>query len=138
MDAASLETTSPGVRTVLHLSPAVMVAALLSAQKNGMNLREWLDRAVADRIADDHPEGAAPWSVQSADFFAHVANVAPELLHGRWSLLFERVLLERSLWHETTLTVGEIEDGEPLTEPFIVPARLRKAWPRLVAEVFCL
>ncbi|MBF3971706.1 hypothetical protein [Paraburkholderia sp. 22098] len=138
MEAASLDTKSLGVRTVLHLSPAVMVAALLSAQKNGMNLREWLDRAVADRIADDHPEGAAPWSVQSADFFAHVANCSPELLHGRWSLLFERVLLDRSLWHEPTLTVGEIEDGEPPTEPFIVPARLRKAWPRLVAEVFCL
>lgn len=138
MDAASLDTKSPGVRTVLHLSPAVMVAALLSAQKNGLNLREWLDRAVADRIADDHPEGAAPWSVQSADLFAHVANCSPELLHGRWSLLFERVLLDRSLWHEPTLTVGEIEDGEPPKEPFIVPARLRKAWPRLVAEVFCL
>ncbi|WMY08642.1 hypothetical protein [Paraburkholderia phenoliruptrix] len=137
MDAASLDTKSPGVRTVLHLSPAVMVAALLSAQKNGLNLREWLDRAVADRIADDHPEGAAPWSVQSADFFAHVANCAPELLHGRWSLLFERVLMDRSLWHEPTMTVGEIEDGE-LKEPFIVPARLRKAWPRLVGEVFCL
>ncbi|MDR5743962.1 hypothetical protein QCE73_12450 [Caballeronia sp. LZ029] len=138
MDAASLDTKSPGVRTVLHLSPAVIVAALLSAQKEGLSLREWLDRAVADRIADDHPEGAAPWSVQSADLFAHVASCSPELLHGRWSLLFERVLMDRSLWREPTMTVGEIEDGEPLTEPFIVPARLRKAWPRLVAEVFCL
>ena len=62
-----------------------------------------------------HPEGAAPWSVQSADFFAHVANCSPELLHGRWSLLFERVLLDRTLWREPTMTVGEIEASGDVT-----------------------
>ncbi|MGF6937127.1 hypothetical protein OKW41_006289 [Paraburkholderia sp. UCT70] len=120
------------------MSPAVMVAALMSAQKNGLNLREWLDRAVASLIADDHPEGAAPWSVQAADLFAQVANCSPELLHGRWAALLELVRLDRSLWHEPTQTVGEIEDGEPLSEPYLSPARLRKAWPRLVGQVFCL
>jgi hypothetical protein len=76
--------------------------------------------------------------VQPADLFANVANCSPELLHGRWSLLYERVQLERSLWHEPSVTVGEIEDGELPGAPYIVPARLREAWPRLVAAAFCL
>jgi hypothetical protein len=138
MNTTWFDTSSPGIRTVLHMSPAVMAAALLSAQKCGLTLREWLDRAVASLIADDHPEGAAPWSVQSADLFAQLANSSPELLRGRWSLLYERVLLERELWHQPEQTAQEMNDGELLAAPYIVPARLRKAWPRLVAGVFCL
>ncbi|WP_091793169.1 hypothetical protein [Burkholderia sp. WP9] len=116
-----------------------MAAAIVSAQTCGLSLREWLDRAVANLIADDHPEGAAPWSVQAADLFANVASCSPELLHDRWALLYEQVQLERELWHQPAPTAGEMEDGEvPPGAPYIVPARLRKAWPRLVAGVFCL
>jgi hypothetical protein len=138
MNATCLDTESAGVRTVLHMSPAVMAAAVLSAQKNNMSLREWLDRAVASLIADDHPEGAAPWSVQSADLFAQVASCSPEVLRGRWALLYEHVLLERDLWQHSEPTQAEIEDGALPDAPFIVPSRLRKAWPRLVASVFIL
>jgi hypothetical protein len=56
------------------MSPAVTAAAILSAQKRGLNLREWLERAVANLIADEDDEGAAPWSLQSVDLFANVAN----------------------------------------------------------------
>jgi hypothetical protein len=115
-----------------------MAAAVLSAQKNNMSLREWLDRAVASLIADDHPEGAAPWSVQSADLFAQVASCSPEVLSGRWALLYEHVLLERDLWQHSEPTQAEIEDGALPDAPFILPSRLRKAWPRLVASVFIL
>jgi hypothetical protein len=138
MNATCLDTESAGVRTVLHMSPAVMAAAVLSAQKNNMSLREWLDRAIASLIADDHPEGAAPWSVQSADLFAQVASCSPEVLRGRWALLYEHVLLERDLWQHSEPTQAEIEDGALPDAPFIVPSRLRKAWPRLVASVFIL
>ena len=138
MNATCLDTESAGVRTVLHMSPAVMAAAVLSAQKNNMSLREWLDRAVASLIADDHPEGAAPWSVQSADLFAQVASCSPEVLRGRWALLYEHVLLECDLWQHSEPTQAEIENGALPDAPFIVPSRLRKAWPRLVASVFIL
>jgi hypothetical protein len=137
MDTTCFDTTA-GVRTILRMSPAVTAAAIVSAQKCGLNLCEWLDRAVANLIADDHPEGAAPWSVHSADLFAQVVNCSPELLHGRWAVLAELVRLDRSLCHEPTQTVGDMEDGEPLCEPYIVAARLRKAWPRLVTPAFCL
>ncbi|MDR5750349.1 hypothetical protein [Caballeronia sp. LZ024] len=120
------------------MSPAVMAAAIVSAQKCGLSLREWLDRAVASLIADDHPEGAAPWAVQAADLFAQVANCSPELLHGRWALLYEHVLLDRDLWHQPEQTAQEINDGRLPGARYIVPARLRKAWPRLVSTVFCL
>jgi hypothetical protein len=138
MNTTCLDTKSEGVRTVLHMSPAMMAAAVLSAQKCGLNLREWLDRAVASLIADDHPEGAAPWSVQSADLFAQVASCSPEVLRGRWTLLYEHVLLERDLWQHPEPTPEEIGDGALPEAPYIVPARLRKAWPRLVATVFVL
>ncbi len=126
MDTTCFDTTL-GVRTVLHMSPAVMTAAIVSARNSGLNLREWLDRAVASLIAGDHPEGAAPLSVQSADLVPQVSNCSPELLGGRWAVLGELVRLDRSLWHEPTQTVGEIEDGEPLREPYLVATRLRKA-----------
>ncbi|MFM0378490.1 hypothetical protein PQQ72_15900 [Paraburkholderia strydomiana] len=138
MNANCLGANSPGIRTVLHMSPAVMAAAIVSAQKCGLSLREWLDRAVANLIADDHPEGAAPWSVQAADLFANIANCSPELLRGRWALLYELVLLDRDLWHQPEQTAQETDDGELPGAPYIVPARLRKAWPGLVANIFCL
>ncbi|MFL9906876.1 hypothetical protein [Paraburkholderia sp. RL17-337-BIB-A] len=138
MNTTCFDTKSEGVRTVLHMSPAVMAAAVVSAQKCGLNLREWLDRAVASLVADDHPAGAAPWSVQSADLFAQVASCSPEVLRGRWALLYEHVLLARDLWHQPEPTPTEIEEGALPEAPYIVPARLRKAWPRLVATVFTL
>jgi hypothetical protein len=138
MESACLDTRSAGVRTVLHMSPAVMAAAVVSAQRNQTSLREWLDRAVASLAAEDHPEGAAPWSVQSADLFARVASCSPEVLQGRWALLYEHVLLERDLWHRPELALTELDEGVLPEAPYIVPARLRKAWPRLVATVFVL
>lgn len=139
MESTCLDTKSAGVRTVLHMSPAVMAAAVISAQRNELNLREWLDRAVASLVADDHRDGAAaPWSVQSADLFAQVASCSPEILRGRWALLYEHVLLERDLWHQSEPTPSETVDGALPEAPYIVPARLRKAWPRLVSTVFIL
>ncbi|MEZ2307251.1 hypothetical protein AB6809_11545 [Paraburkholderia sp. RCC_158] len=138
MNSDVLDTRTQGIRTLLHMSPCMMAAAVVSAQKLEVSLREWLDRAVASFIADDHPEGAAPWSVQSADLFAQVASCSPEVLRDRWALLYEHVLLERDLWHHCDPTQAEVEEGALPDAPFIVPSRLRKAWPRLVANVFIL
>lgn len=138
METSCLDTRSVGVRTVLHLSPAVMAAAVVSAQRNQTSLREWLDRAVASLVADENPESGAPWSAQAADLFAQVASNSPEVLRGRWALLYEHVLLERDLWHHPEPTPEEIEDGDMPGAPYVVPARLRRAWPRLVATVFTL
>ena len=73
-----------------------------------------------------------------ADLFVQVANGAPEALHGRWALLYERVRLERSLWCEPTQTVDDIEAGAPVSEPYISLPKLRAAWPRLCAATFCV
>jgi hypothetical protein len=133
-----------GVRTVLHLSPAVCAAAIQAAQQSGLSLQEWLDHRVSYAMSDDEVmndrglDGLAPWSLATAALFAQVANSAPEALCGRWALLYERVRLERSLWHEPSQTVGEIEDGAPITEPYISLPRLRAAWPRLCAATFCM
>lgn len=37
-----------GVRTVLHLSPAVCSAAVIAAQRHGLSLQEWLDHHVVN------------------------------------------------------------------------------------------
>lgn len=138
MDATCFDTKSAGIRTILHMSPAMAAATVVSAQKSRLNLQEWLDRAVAHLIADDHPEGGAPWSIQAADLFAQVASNSPEVLRGRWALLYEHVLLERELWHQPEPTAEEVEGGVLPEAPYIVPTRLKKAWPRLVATVFAL
>jgi hypothetical protein len=138
MDTSCLDVKFVGVRTVLHMSPSVMAAAIVSAQRNGFNLREWLDTAVASHIGNDHPDGAAPWSFQVADLFAQVASCSPEILRGPWALLYEHVLRERDLWHHPEPTSSEVAEGDVPDAPYLVPLRLRKAWPRLVATVFML
>jgi hypothetical protein len=133
-----------GVRTVLHLSPAVCAAALTAAQQSGLNLQEWLDHRVSYAMADDEVmveqglDALAPWSLAACELFVQVANHAPEALCGRWALLYERVRLERSLWHLPTQTMEEIDSGAPPSEPFISPAKVRAAWPRLCASTFCV
>ncbi|WP_308142715.1 hypothetical protein [Burkholderia pseudomallei] len=141
----TMEITQPiGVRTVLHLSPAVCAAAMSAAQQSGQSLQEWLEDRVGYAMADDNVmldrglDAVAPWSLACADLFAQVANNAPEALRGRWALLYERVRLEQSLWHEPTQTVEEIEEGGPFSEPYISLPKLRAAWPRLCAATFCV
>lgn len=133
-----------GVRTVLHMSPAVCAAALIAAKKHNLTLQEWLDHHVSYALADDYYipndglDVVAPWSLSSAELFVQAANTAPEALRGRWALLYDRVQEDRSLWIEPTQTVGEIEDGAPIDEPYISLPKLRAAWPRLCAEHFCM
>jgi len=129
--------TAPAVRTTLHLSPAVCAAAMVSAQAAGLGLTEWLDHIVAAAVQETELQDAPPLALSTAELFCRVANSSPELLHGRWGLLYERVCLERNLWHFSQQTLGEIEDGEPPIEPYISATKLRKAWPRLVAATFC-
>lgn len=134
----------PGVRTVLHLSPAVCAAAMVAAQQSGLSLQEWLDDRVSYAMSDDGTltdrslDGLPPWSLATAELFAQVAHGAPEALCGRWALMYERVRLERSLWHEPTQTVGEIEDGALCSAPYLSLPKLRAAWPRLCAAIFCM
>ena len=133
-----------GVRTVLHLSPAVCAAALVAAKKHGLTLQEWLDHHVSYALADDDfvtnngLDVVAPWSLSSAELFSQAANNAPEALRGRWSLLYQRVQQDRSLWIEPTQTVGDIEDGALIDEPYISLPKLKAAWPRLCAENFSI
>lgn len=135
---------STGVRTILHLSPAVCAAAVIAAQRHGLTLQEWLDHHVSYALADDYlmtDDGldiVAPWSLATAELFVQVANSAPEALRGRWALLYQSVQLQRSLWIEPCQTVGEIEDGAPIDEPYISLPKLRAAWPRLCAANFCM
>jgi len=141
MNDISLNT---GVRTILHLSPAVCAAAVIAAQRHGLSLQEWLDHHVSYALADDYlmtddgVDVVAPWSLSTAELFAQVANSAPEALCGRWALLYQRVQLERSLWSEPRQTVGDIDDGAPIDEPYISLPKLRAAWPRLCAAHFCM
>jgi hypothetical protein len=127
-----------GIRTIMHLSPVVCAAAMIAVNKHGLSLQEWLDHHVSYALADDYlmADGldvVAPWSLSTAELFLQVANSAPEALRGRWALLYRRVQLERSLWHEPAQTVGDLEDEAPTDEPYISTRKLRTAWPRLCA-----
>lgn len=136
--------TKPGVCTLLHMSPAVCAAAIKTAQQSGLSLQEWLDHRVSYAMSDNDAmvehglDAVAPWSLAAAELFVQTANSAPAALQGRWALLYERVKLDQSLWRVPKQTVGEIEDGAEIYEPYISLAKLRAAWPSLCAAVFCL
>lgn len=134
---------SLGIRTVLHLSPAVCVAALSAAQQSGLTLQEWFEERVGYALAEDPimlHEGLAaiaPWSLASADLFAQIANQAPEALSGQWAILYERIRADGSLWHMPSQSVEDAECGE-VNDPYISLPKLRAAWPRLCASTFCI
>lgn len=126
------------VRTTLHLSPAVSVAALLAAQRRGLRLREWLDQVVMDAVSGPAAdEDAAPRMLSGAtvSLFARLVARSPELLEGRWRLLYERVRLDDSLWSYPRLTLDDVESGAP-SDVVLDEAQLRRRWPELVAAAF--
>jgi hypothetical protein len=136
--------TQHGIRTLLHMSPAVCAAAITAAQQSGLSLQEWLDHRVSYALSDDEVmveqglDAIPPWSLAAAELFVQVANSAPEALRGRWALLYERVKLDRGLWREPRQSVGEIADGAEVCEPYISLVKLRAAWPKLCAATFCV
>lgn len=133
-----------GVQTILNLSPAVCAAALSAAELSGLSLEEWLEHRVSYAMADDEVmitdglNGIAPWSLACADLFVEVANSSPGTLSGKWQLLYERVKLEKELWHWPTSTLEEVEGGMLSSKPYVSNVRLRAAWPRLCATIFCM
>jgi hypothetical protein len=135
--------TRPGILTVLNLSHPVFVAAVSAAQQSGLSVEEWLEHRVCYAMSEDEVmvadglDSIAPWSLACADLFVNVVNNAPELLHGRWEILHSHVRIDRSLWCEPTITVGEAEDGE-FNPPYLSSASVRAAWPRLCAKTFCV
>ena len=132
--------STPGVRTVLHITPAVYVAGLLAAQRNGLTLAQFLDAAISRACSDASPDNPeeAPWSRDAMSLYLQVADATPELLTGRWGVLHAKVLADESLWEAPpSRTVDEVDfleaDGWRISE-----RALRKAWPRLVSETFCI
>lgn len=128
------------VRTTLHLSPAVSVAALLAAQRRGLRLREWLDQVVVEAVsgkAGDEDSAQRVVSDATASLFARLVSVAPERLEGRWRLLYERVRLDDSLWSYTRQTLDDVESGGG-EEPVLDEVQLQRRWPELVAAAFLM
>jgi hypothetical protein len=131
--------SAPGVRTVLHITPAVYVAGLLAAQRSGLSLTEFLDAAISRACSDAATDNLeqAPWSRDAMSLYLQVADATPELLTGRWRVLHAKVLADESLWEPPpSRTVDEADfleaDGWRINE-----RALKKAWPRLVSETFC-
>lgn len=134
----SPQNPSSAVRAVIHLSPAVYVAGIVTAQRAGLSYSEFLDSAITKACAGSEGEKAiAPWSPAAMELFLSVADAAPNLLAGAWRVLYSKVLTEETLWEAPRATLGEVDsflgtDGWRIDE-----LKLRKAWPRLVSETFC-
>lgn len=128
------------VRTTLYLSPAVSVAALLAAQRRGLRLREWLDQVVVAAVSQtggDEDSAQRVLSDATASLFARLVAHCPEVLEGRWRLLYERVRLDDSLWSYPRQTLDDVESGvHGLAE--VDDAQLRRRWPELVAAAFLM
>ncbi len=125
------------IRTVLHLSPAVTTAALMTAQAHHMPLGLWLEDLVVQGCgADVETQTQRRLAfLMVSELFAHVASNCPGALTGRWKLLHERCLLESELWRFPAVTVAEVEAGADC-QPFLDVSRLRERWPALVANVW--
>nr|WP_144347204.1 hypothetical protein [Pandoraea pnomenusa] len=131
-------------KTSLPISPSVFAAALIAAHEAGVPLQTWLDHKIGKAVAEstnvDNTESLdliAPWSFAAAELFAQVANNVPEVLQGRWATLFDRVSVDESLWHFPQLTMEEIEHNSEADAPYLSLAKLKTAWPRLCAAIFC-
>ena len=125
---------------MLHLSPAVAVAALVAAQRRGLRLREWLDQVVVDAVTSGrgaHALEQRELSDATAALFARMATRSPELLEGRWRLLYERVQLDEGLWIYPSVTLGDVEHGVD-GSAILDEAQLRRRWPELVAATLLL
>lgn len=71
------------------------------------------------------------------ELFAQVASRSPELLAGRWKLLFERVRLEPTLWDYPAQNVEQTE-LDPDCLVVLNVDRLLPRWPELVCASFAL
>ncbi len=135
------QTTSPprpGIRVVMHVSPAGYVAGILAAQRRNQSFGEFLDGAISSACANDQDstDQLLPWSPYAMDLFLQLADTLPEALRGHWKVLYGKVINDPSLWTTPQTTVGDYEAGENEPDWHINEAALRKAWPRLVSSVF--
>jgi len=128
----------PGVRVVMHISPASYIAGILAAQRRDQKLNEFLDGAIAAACADDDdsPDRRLPWGTHAMDLFLQLADTVPEALRGQWQVLYAKVLNEPDLWMVPETSLGDHESGVPTPDWHINAAALRKAWPRLVSSTF--
>lgn len=124
-----------GVRTIFHISPSVMVAALACAERRQLNLQEWLDKMVVDACADiNSPDFIGRLTDDmTLDLFAHVASHSPGLLTGRWKILFYRCQLEEALWDVPRALIDDEDDGMDCT-PILSVERLRHRWSELLSS----
>lgn len=129
---------NPGIRVVLHITPATYVASILAAQRRDQKLNEFLDGAIGMACADgdDSPDRLLPWGTHAMDLFLQLADTVPEALRGQWQVLYAKVLNEPGLWTVPETSLGDFESGVPTPDWHINAAALRKAWPRLVSSTF--
>lgn len=126
---------SPDNPRAMLMTPDVAVAAMLTARRRGLRLREWLDQVVIDAVsAAEGCGGQAPDALTDAtvSLFVRTASRQPDLLEGHWKLLYERVWRDDSLWSYPSQTVCDFEAGVR-AEPMLDEAQLRRRWPELVA-----
>lgn len=127
-----------GVRVVMHVSPSVYVAGLLTAQRREMRLSEFLNHAIASACASDadDPAHTLPWSPDTVELFLQLADTMPDAFRGPWKVLYAKVLEDESLWLPSEATVGDAAEGQSDDGWRIDGTALAKAWPRLVSSVF--
>ena len=70
--------------------------------------------------------------------FQQVADALPDLLTGKWRVMYAKVLADESLWEAPAATLGDIEEFMVSDSWRINERALKRAWPRLVSETFCI
>ena len=134
------QSSDESVPTVLFLSPSVTAVAIITAQRRGLRMQDWLDKLVVGACSGavgEKQEVGTMSDDMTIELFARVASHSPGLLTDRWHLLFERTVLDDSLWDYPTTTLEAME-ADPNSTPSLNVERLRRKWPRLLATAFAL
>jgi hypothetical protein len=71
----------------------------------------------------------------TASLFVRLVSRSPELLEGRWRILYARVRLDGGFWSYPRQTLDDVELGGP-GEPVLDEVQVQRRWPELVAAAF--
>jgi hypothetical protein len=114
----------------VRIDTALLVRLLRTARASGQRLHDILEDVIVRGLASLEADTPRLDPLE-ADWFAHLAESAPQFLEPWQRRVLALTRGEDGLWIYPSARLGDIEEGRAL-EPYINIEALRCAWPALV------
>jgi hypothetical protein len=114
----------------VRIDSALLIRLLRTARASGQRLHETLEDVTLRGLASLEADKQRIDPLE-ADWFAHLAESAPQDLEPWQRRVLEQTYNEDGLWVYPSAKLGDIEEGRA-PEPYISIEALRRAWPALV------